>query len=149
MILPLNLFLKIILILTVNQYISNSHINISTYPRYSQLYINVSINIYLMIKIVKEGIQPLNFNYNLIPRALDVIMGVKNNKEINDLIIIDIKISFLNPHASQKNLLLKGSLIYYSILKSVLFAINYSRMVFFFNFFYNALITDDLNKNNL
>lgn len=149
MILPLILFLKIILILTVNQYISNSHINISTYPRYSQLYINVSINIYLMIKIVKEGIQQLNFNYNLIPRALDVIMGVKNNKEINDLIIIDIKISFLNPHASQKNLLLKGSLIYYSILKSVLFAINYSRMVFFFNFFYNALITDDLNKNNL
>lgn len=53
-----------------------------------------------MIKIVKEGIQQLNFNYNLIPRALDVIMGVKNNKEINDLIIIDIKISFLNPHAS-------------------------------------------------
>lgn len=149
MILPLILFLKIILILTVNQYISNSHINISTYPRYSQLYINVSINIYLMIKIVKEGIQQLNFNYNLIPRALDVIMGVKNNKEINDLIIIDIKISFLNPHASQKNLLLKGSLIYYSILKSVLFAINYSRMVFFFNFFYNALITNDLNKNNL
>lgn len=149
MILPLILFLKIILILTVNQYISNSHINISTYPRYSQLYINVSINIYLMIKIVKEGIQPLNFNYNLIPRALDVITGVKNNKEIKDLIIIDIKISFLNPHASQKNLLLKGSLIYYSILKSVLFAINYSRMVFFFNCFYNALITNDLNKNNL
>lgn len=51
-----------------------------------------------MIKIVKEGIQQLNFNYNLIPRALDVIMGVKNNKEINDLIIIYIKISFLNPH---------------------------------------------------
>lgn len=51
-----------------------------------------------MIKIVKEGIQPLNFNYNLIPRALDVITGVKNNKEIKDLIIINIKISFLIPH---------------------------------------------------
>lgn len=51
-----------------------------------------------MIKIVKEDIQPLNFNYNLTPRALDGIMGVKNNKEINDLIIINIKISFLNPH---------------------------------------------------